>query len=293
MHDDEELSLAGIWVPVVTPFSGDGAALDLDALRALVRRGADAGVAGFVACGSTGEALSLSDDETEAVLATVKGAAGGRPVLLGLAGSQLPQMLARVRRHAHAASGLLVSPPSYVRPSQAGVRDWYLAIADASPKPVLLYDIPYRTGVRIECETALALAAHPRIVGIKDCGGDAAATQKLIADGRLALLAGEDAQLFGALCLGAAGGIVASAQAWPRSIVALHAAVRAERLHEARVLAHRLAEPTRLLFAEPNPAPLKGLLARRGELHNLLRAPLLAASEALLDRLFSSQAGLT
>lgn len=289
---NEELSLHGVWVPVVTPFEGDAAALDLAALRALVQRCVAAGVAGFVACGSTGEAAALSDDETAAVLTTVKGAAGGKPVLLGLAGSQRASMIERVQRHAAQASGFLVSPPAYVRPSQAGVQDWFVAIADASPKPVLLYDIPYRTGVRIECDTALALAAHPRIVGIKDCGGDAAATQRLIADGRLAVLAGEDAQLFGALCLGAAGGIVASAQAWPHTLVGLFDALRAQRLHDAREIAHRLAEPTRLLFAQPNPAPLKGLLARRGDLQNLLRAPLRPADDALVEALVKAQAGL-
>jgi 4-hydroxy-tetrahydrodipicolinate synthase len=284
MQEDNRSWLRGIWVPLVTPFAHGE--VDHAALTALVRRCADAGVHGFVPCGSTGEAAALDDDETAAVRDTVLRAAGGLPVLLGLGGNHGPTLLAQLKRHAASGvRGYLVAPPPYVRPPQAGLRAWYLALAEASALPLLLYDIPYRTGVRIEPETALALAAHPRIVGLKDCGGDAAGTQRLMADGRLAVLAGEDAQVLSALCSGAAGAIAAAANAWPEAFVALYHAVQQQQLSQARALAQRLAPAIRMLYDEPNPAPLKAWLAQRGALRDELRAPHLPCSAGLRQRL--------
>jgi len=166
-------------------------------------------------------------------------------------------------------------PPYYARPSQAGLLAWFESLAEASPKPIVLYDIPYRTGVRLELETVLRLAEHPRIVGLKDCGGDAAATQALIADGRLQVLAGEDAQIFSTLCLGGTGAIAASAHLRTADFVAMYRAVREQRLDDARRIAHQLAPLIRTLFAEPNPAPLKALLALEGLIDADLRPPML------------------
>lgn len=273
----------GIWIPLVTPLRGG--AVDMAALSRLVQALAAKGVAGFVACGSTGEAAMLDDAEQEQVLATAIDAAAGRPVLMGLAGARADLVGARAAELAsrHRVAGFLVTAPAYVKPSQAGIAEHFERIASASPRPVVAYDIPARTGVRIEVQTLLALAAHPNIVAVKDCSGDRAAAEAILADGRLALLAGNDDELFDQLARGAAGGITASAHLATADFVALHQAMAAQRLHEARALWRRLAPLTRALFAEPNPAPVKGLLARQGWLADELRAPMRPAAAATVD----------
>ena len=280
-------AFTGLWIPLVTPFQDDGT-VDHPALAALTARLRGQGVSGFVACGSTGEAAALDKDEQRAVLETVLEAAQGLPVAMGLSGSHLGHVLAGVQELArYPLAGLLVPAPHYIRPSQQGVLHWFTAIADASHAPLIVYDIPYRTGATLSTETLLALAAHPRVQAIKDCGGDAAKMQALIADGRLAVLAGEDAQMFATLALGGTGAIAASAHWQTPRFVELMALLRAGDLPGARYAWQALQPWVAACFAEPNPGPLKALLARDGEMRNRLRAPMMAASPAMEARLHS------
>jgi 4-hydroxy-tetrahydrodipicolinate synthase len=278
---------SGIWIPLITPFTDDGA-VDHTALRRLVKCYAEAGVAGVVALGTTGEPSSLDDDEQEAVLATTLDAArGALPVVVGISGNNARDVRERVvRLNALPLAGLLVSAPYYVRPSQAGIAAHFEAIADASAHPVIVYDIPARTGVRIELDTLLALAAHPRIQAVKDCAGSLDTTHALILDGRLQVLAGDDIRIFDTLCMGGSGAIAASAHVWPERFVALDRALKAGRLDEGRAHFHALVPLIRALTAESNPAPVKAALALQrligsGE----LRAPMTLASENLRERL--------
>jgi len=283
----EDLDLSGIWVPLVTPFRGG--VVDHAALARLVAHCLEGGVSGFVVCGSTGEPWALDEAEQHAVLRTVLDEAGDRPVLMGLSGNHERSVHERLKRLGeHAIAGVLVSPPYYARPSQAGLVEWFSRVADVSAQPLVLYDIPARTGVRIELATMLQLAAHPRIVGLKDCGGSLRDTQVLIEDARLQVLAGDDAQVFATLCLGGAGAIAASAQVYPAPFVAMHEAVRAQRMDEARSLAHVLAPLIELLFSEPNPAGFKALLAHLGLIEDELRPPMTRASARLRDQLFGA-----
>ncbi|MBP0594750.1 4-hydroxy-tetrahydrodipicolinate synthase [Paraburkholderia sp. LEh10] len=285
-------NFSGIWIPLVTPFSADGA-VDHDALRRLVKRYADAGVAGVVALGTTGEPSSLEADEQEAVLAaTLDAAHGALPVIAGVSGNHARSMRERVSRlNALPLAGLLISAPYYVRPSQAGIAAHFTMLADASEHPVVLYDIPARTGVRIEPDTLLALAAHPRIQAIKDCAGSLDTTHTLILDGRLQVLAGDDVRIFDTLCIGGSGAIAASAHLWPERFVALDRALKAGRLDEGRALFHALLPLIRALTSEPNPAPVKAALAAQGLLEDVLRAPMTRASESLRERLRPMLAG--
>ncbi|MEO8155924.1 MAG: 4-hydroxy-tetrahydrodipicolinate synthase [Rhizobacter sp.] len=263
---------SGLWVPLVTPFS-DGF-IDIPALERLVRHLGKAGVTGFVVCGSTGEAASLTHAEQLDVLDAVLSACGDKPVLMGLAGTQLDEMQARLHDVARRRiAGALVSAPFYLRPSQAGIVAHFRALAEVSPVPIALYDVPSRTGVSMELETILTLAAHPNIRAIKDCGGSLEKTRVLIADGRLAVLAGDDDHIFTTLCMGGAGAIAASAHLLPERFVAMVAALRAGRLAEARALYHALTPLTHALFAEPNPSVFKAVLSLQGWMHNELRSP--------------------
>lgn len=269
----------GLWIPLVTPFDEQGA-LDLAALQRLVRHLVEAGVHGFVVCGTTGEAAALSDAESEQVLRTVLEHATGRPVVIGVGGITPGEVAAQCQRWAaFGIDGFLVPPPYYVRPTAQGVVDFYAQVAAAAARlPIIVYDIPYRTGVTLSLDTVRALAAIPGVAALKDCGGDARKTQALIADGQLAVLAGEDAQVFTTLCQGGAGAITASAHLQPHHFVAMVEAVKAGRLAEARAWHHHLAPLVAALFAEPNPAPLKAVLATLGFGSPVLRAPLTRAS---------------
>lgn len=274
----------GLWIPLVTPFK-DGA-VDHPALARLTTTLAAQGVAGFVACGSTGEAAALDKDEQLAVLETVLSAAQGLPVVMGLSGYHLGQTVAWVQTLArYPLAGLLVPAPHYIRPSQDGLLHWFRTLADASAVPLVVYDIPYRTGATLATNTLLALAEHPRIRAIKDCGGHAAKTQALIADGRLAVLAGEDAQMFTTLAWGGHGAIAASAHWQAPRFVELMELLRVGDLPEARRVWQALSPWIDACFAEPNPAPLKAVLAHAGWMRNELRAPMMPASEALTERL--------
>lgn len=273
-------NFSGIWIPLITPFSRG--VVDHGALAALIDSYRSAGVAGFVALGSTGEPAALSRDEQDAVLATVLREAQGTPVVAGVSGNQTAQLLERVRwLNALPLAGILMSAPYYVRPSQAGLVAHFTTLADASAKPVVLYDIPCRTGVRIELDTILSLAAHPRIEAIKDCSGSPETTLSLILDGRLQVLAGNDDAIFSTLCMGGAGAISASAHVRTERFVALYRALAQGDLARGRAIYHELVPLMRALTCEPNPAPVKAALGAQQLIANELRAPMTPASEAL------------
>lgn len=279
---------SGLWIPLVTPFC-DGK-VDLAALQRLTSHLKSTGIAGFVVCGSTGEAAALDEDEQlavlDTVLDTVLASAGSLPVMMGVGGDNQ----ARAVRFAgllnqRPLAALLVAPPAYIRPSQAGLLQWFGAIADASQAPIVVYDIPYRTGVALALETLLTLAADARFQGIKDCGGDTLKTQALIADGRLQVLAGEDAQIFSTAALGGVGAIAASAHVRTEAFVAVLQAVAACRMDDARRTWQPLLPLVQALFTEPNPAPVKALLSLQGWMTPELRSPMTPASTALAQRL--------
>ena len=272
---------------MITPFAGD--AVDHPALTRLVQHYAAAGVNGFVVCGSTGEAAALDKHEQLAVLDTVLAAAGALPVVMGLSGYHLGQTIAWVKELAQRPiAGLLVPPPHYIRPAQAGLVQWFTALADASGTPLIVYDIPYRTGCHITLETLLALAAHPNIQAIKDCGGDAGKTQALITDGRLQVLAGEDAQIFTTLALGGAGAISASAHVCTAQFLEVMQFLNDGKLQQARELWQPLLPVVHAAFGEPNPAVIKAALAQQGLIQDGLRLPMVAASAAATARLVAA-----
>ena len=267
---------SGLWIPLITPFRDD--AVDHSALTGLVKRYAKLGVSGFVVCGSTGEAAALDESEQLAVLQTVLQTCGDLPVVMGVSGYNLPKMLAWVQAlSTYPIAGLLVPAPHYIRPSQAGLEAWFTTIADAAKVPLIVYDIPYRTGVVIELSTLMRLAAHPNIKVIKDCGGDPAKTRALIADGRLAVLTGDDIQLFTTVAQGGAGAITASAHVHTAEFVDVIRHLKNGDLAQARRAWEPLPAVIEAMFAEPNPASIKAALAAQGLIQNELRLPMMAA----------------
>ncbi|CRM13888.1 4-hydroxy-tetrahydrodipicolinate synthase [Pseudomonas sp. 58 R 12] len=277
-------SFQGIWVPVVTPFH-DGA-IDFIGLRRLVSHLLEKHVAGIMVCTTTGEAASLSRQEQLAVLDAVLQLVPAHRVVMGLAGNNQIELLQFQREILQRpVAGLLVPAPSYIRPSQAGLVAFFHSVADASSVPIILYDIPYRTGATFEQATLLTIITHPRIVAIKDCGGNLGNTLALLASAEVDVLCGEDVQIFNALCLGATGAIAASAHIRTAEFVALWQQVRDNQLAEARTTFFQLLPLINSMFMEPNPAPVKAALALEGLIGSELRAPMQRASDSVVTRL--------
>ena len=227
----------------------------------------------------------LDDDERDAVLATVKSATT-LPIMMGAAATTTKDVLRRIyAAMPHAPQTFLVPAPAYLKPSQQALLAFFRTIADDSPVPLVLYDVPSRSGVRIELDTLLELAAHPRIVALKDCGGRVDQTEALIADGRLQVLCGNDEEWYSSRALGCDGAIAASAHIRTDLFVAFDTAIARGELIHARALWRMLKPLAKGMFDEPSPAPVKALLADAGECANELRQPMTPASATLTERL--------
>lgn len=277
--------LHGIWVPLVTPMHHGE--LDLSLLQRLADRVIVGGAHGLVVCGTTGEAPQLDLAEQSAALAAVLEVARKRcPVLMGIGGSDTFAAASRVLEFDdEELAGYLVSTPAYVRPSQEGLLRHFETIADATARPIVLYNVPARTGVHLELTTARKLAERPQFAAIKEAGGSLQQMADLVQHTPLSVLCGDDALLFSALCGGAHGAISASAHIRTDLYVQLYDLVRAQRLAEARSLSARLLPMMQLLFSEPNPAPLKAALSMQGLLRDELRLPMVPATAACREKL--------
>jgi len=271
-------SFSGIWVPLVTPFhEGE---IDFTALKSLCTRLLKRGVDGVVVCGTTGEAPMLTKEEQLQVLDAVLEVVPGHQIIMGLSGTHMPVI--REMQDAilqRPVAGLLIPAPYYIRPSQAALVAWFTEIADHSTVPVVLYNIPYRTGVQMELETLRQLAKHPQISAVKDCGGSIDLTLSLLADGELDVLCGEDVQIFSTLSLGGAGAIAASSHIFPEEFVQLIRQFKEQDIAAARKTFFGLLPMIRLMFSAPNPAAIKYALSLDGLMKNELRSPMLPAPE--------------
>lgn len=266
---------------MVTPFTPDGA-LDLDGAAVLAERLVSGGCDGLVLNGTTGESPTTSDAEKSALIGAVRAAVGEGPSLLagvGTADTAHSSELARQAERA-GADGLLLVSPYYSRPPQDALEEHFRTVADATGLPVMLYDIPGRTGVRIETATMLRLAAHPRVVAVKDCAYDLLGTQKLLAESDLAVYTGCDEYVLAAYAIGCAGYVGTVANVAPghfRSIVDAFDAgdtARAARLQREAV---PLIEAM-MSAGLPGAVTAKALLSDLGLPAGPVRAPLRSAS---------------
>lgn len=280
--------LQGVWLPLVTPFN-DGA-LDETSLRRLLRHYADQPIDGLILAATTGEGLTLDADETQRLVEiTASETKRSLPVYLGLSGvdtRKLGNSLAATR--AWPLDGYLIACPYYVRPSQEGLYRHFAALAGGTDRPILVYNIPYRTGVNMANETLLRLAELPNIVGVKECSADPAQSFDLLRarPNGFTVLTGEDALFYSALTQGADGGILASAHIETAAFARVCATVL-DGDHATALLAWRqLVDLPRLLFAEPSPAPIKHWLWRAGLIDSgEVRLPMTGVSAGLAERL--------
>jgi 4-hydroxy-tetrahydrodipicolinate synthase len=286
-----ETSLRGIYVPLITPFTTDGA-LDLAALEKLAHSVLDDGAAGLVALGTTGEPGALDAAEQAAVVELCSRICQERDaaLLVGVGGGATRQVADALGQVHPGATAALTLVPPFVRPGDAGVLAHFRELVAASPVPLVIYHIPYRTGQVLDPATLVELAALPGIAGVKLATGavDPQAVA-LLGDEALpphfAVLGGDDTVLPPLLALGAAGGILASAHVATARWVELVDAWQAGDVTRARELGHRLSRLAAALFAEPNPAVTKGVLHAQGRLASpAVRLPLLPASQASVSR---------
>jgi 4-hydroxy-tetrahydrodipicolinate synthase len=261
--------LHGLWLPLVTPFR-DGA-LDERSLRRLTRHYSGQAVDGFILGATSGEGMTLRDAELERLVAIVHDemvtGPNKLPICLGLSGADTSRLKDRLDETADwPIDFYLIASPYYVRPSQRGVLAHFEALADHAAWPLALYNIPYRTSVNITNQTLLRLAEHPNIIGLKDCGASREQSIALLRDRPtdFRVLTGEDANYFEALSDGADGGIVLSAHLETATFAAVYAELKRGNHDAALARWQKVAELTRLLFAEPSPAPAKYWLWRTG-----------------------------
>ncbi|WP_421096137.1 dihydrodipicolinate synthase family protein, partial [Serratia fonticola] len=179
----------------------------------------------------------------------------------------------------------LIPAPYYIRPSQTGLVEYFTRLADASRVPVILYNVPYRTGATFELATLRQLARHPQIKAIKDCGGCPEATMALIHDGEIDVLTGEDNLILTTLCLGGSGAISAAAHLHPERFVALVEQVAQGDLAAARSNFYTLLPMIQQMFSYPNPGPVKAALSQLGLIKNELRSPMQTAPQALQQQI--------
>jgi len=280
-----DLTLAGLYVPLVTPFTAGGE-LAPDALEGLAHAVLDDGAAGIVALGTTGEPATLTAEERRSVLDVCARVCRERTATL-IVGAGSNDTRASAEALAELAtwpeiSAALTVVPYYTRPSEEGVVAHFTTLAAGSPVPLIIYNIPYRTGQVVGWRSLRRLASVPGIAGVKHAvGGIDSGTVRLMADlpERFAVLGGEDVVAAPLLALGAAGGIMASANLCTRSYADMIAAWRAGELARARVLANRLVGLSTALFAEPNPTVIKAVLHAQGRIPSpAVRLPLLEAS---------------
>ena len=280
--------LTGVWIPLITPFVGGD--VDLSGYRRLVEHYVGKGVSGLIPLGTTGEAPTLDDDEAEAIVAaTVEVAAGRVPVFAGIGGNATHKVVKTLKRlERHAFAGILSVCPYYNRPTQDGLRRHFTALAEATDRPILVYNVPYRTSVNLETETLRALARLPTIVGVKDSSSNIAQSLDLLArrpEG-FSVLTGEDALFFALLASGADGGILASAHLATERFVEIARLIAANDHQGARALWMPLASIIPKLFQEANPMPVKHCLWRQGLIASPeCRLPLGTISAALAREL--------
>jgi len=285
------MNFAGLSVALVTPFDAAGA-VDVAALRRVVRHVVAGGVDVLVALGSTGEAATLLEEERDLVVRTCLEEAQGRPVVVGT-GSNSTRQTAAWTRHAQelGAAGALVVTPFYNKPTVGGLIAHYQAAAAAAPGlPIILYNVPGRTGLNVTPAALLKLWENPQIVAVKESSGNLAQIGEIartLPPGKL-LLSGDDNLALPSIAVGAAGLVSVLGNALPHQTKALVSAALAGRREQAMSLHHRLLPLMDALFVESNPIPLKALMRHLELCGDGVRLPLVPASAATREQLVAA-----
>jgi 4-hydroxy-tetrahydrodipicolinate synthase len=275
--------LIGCGTALVTPFNADGS-LDEPAMRALVDWQIAEGIDFLVPCGSTGEAATMSIDEHRRTVEIVVEQANGRvPIVAGAASNDTQKAIALSKAMRDVgATHLLHASPMYNKPPQRGIVAHFRAIADAVDLPIVVYNVPGRTGSNIEAKTTLEMAAIPGIVAVKEASGQLSQIADIIRGrpAEFSVLSGDDEMTLAVMALGGDGIVSVISNATPKLMTQLCACMRLGNLDAASKIHFQLLPWMRAAFIESNPLPVKAALAMMGRIKNVLRLPLVPMLES-------------
>lgn len=287
----KEKDLHGVYVPIITPFDEEGE-LDATSFYNHAYNLFQDGIDGLVVNGTTGESPTITSDELGVMFATAQAARDAAQVQVPLVvGTGTNDTRSTVRKTEEAgklgADGALIVVPYYNKPSQQGIIEHFRQVASVGV-PVILYEVPHRTGVKLELDTIRTILELDGVIGMKDSTPNTQVVSELTRMGSKPILCGEDTLLFEALQSGAKGVMSASANVETERFVAFYRHFLAGQQEKSKELFEELVPLIRLLFQEPNPAPLKWLLEQQGGIESgTLRLPLLPVTEALRAKLAS------
>ncbi len=273
------LKLSGCGTALVTPFKGSE--VDYDGYVRLLDRQVKAGVHFLVPLGTTGETPCLETEERLRILRLTKEHCAGLPVVVGGGTNSLAQTLAGIRRmEEYAPDAYLIVVPYYNKPTQAGLYEYFKAVAESTDKGIVLYNVPGRTGANMTAETTLKLAGIPNIIAVKEASGNYAQISEIIrnAPDGFSVLSGNDEETLPLMATGADGVISVVSNILPGEMVKLTEALLDDDIPAARALHHRLTPLFRNCFVESNPIPVKAAMSAMGLMENILRLPLVPAS---------------
>jgi len=277
------MEFQGAFTALVTPFRGGR--VDLSAFEKLVEKQREAGISGVVPCGCTGEAATLSVEERrDLIRAALKGAGKRMRVIPGTGTNSTASSITLTREAeelgAHAA---MLITPYYNKPSQRGLIAHYLQVANSTSLPLVLYNVPSRTGVSLSADTVRELYQSGRFAAIKEAGGSVDAVSELRSKSEIAVLSGDDSLTLPMIAVGARGVVSVVSNLYPRAVRELVEAALSGNLERAREIHYRLLPIVRAAFVESNPSPVKAMLSLLGEIQNELRAPLAPVSDRSLE----------
>lgn len=286
----QQTLFTGTGVALITPFRRGQETVDFTKLEALIEYIITSGVDYIVALGTTSEAATMTDSERAAVKEFIVETVAGRvPIMLGLGGNNTLAVTDTINRtNFDGIAGILSVAPYYNKPNQRGLIVHYRSVAEASPVPVVMYNVPGRTGVNIAAETTLAIAAEcPNVIGIKEASGNISQVMEILRNRPqgFRVISGDDALTYPLLALGADGVISVIANALPKETSDMvHLALKGDFKH-ALSIHYRLLPLMHAIFDEGNPTGIKALLESQGRITNILRLPLVKASKQLTNKL--------
>ena len=272
----------GTGVALVTPFKNDFS-IDVEALKRIVNHVIDNGADFLVVLGTTSEAPTLSSNEKQLVINTILSENNHRlPVMLGIGGNNTQAVIETIKAQDFTGiNGILSVVPYYNKPNQRGMRAHFEAIADASPVPVVVYNVPGRVGVNLQAATCVELAQHPNIIAVKEASGNLQQIMEILRDkpADFDVLSGDDGITQPLMALGATGVISVAANAYTKPFSHMMRAMKEGRTEEALRLHYAMLHMNQLIFADGNPAGIKCLMSHIGLCENVLRLPLVTVSE--------------
>lgn len=280
----KDMKLTGCGTALITPFVGGD--VDYEAFAALVDRQVAAGIDFLVPLGTTGETPCLEDDERIRVLETAKEHAGGLPVLVGGGTNSLQHTIRSMQMlDPHGVDAFLIVVPYYNKPTQEGQYQYFKAVAESTDKPIVLYNVPGRTGANMTAETCLRLAELPNVVAVKEASGNRPQIEEILrnAPKGFAVLSGNDDDTIWMMEQGGAGIISVASNVAPALMAEFVGAMKAGNWEKAHAMNEMLTPLFKNCFVESNPIPAKAALAAMGLIRNELRLPLVPCQQATYD----------